>query len=379
MDEFSEIERQLRNQQSALASFGEFSLKNDDLDEILTEACRLVAETLRADFSKVMELQPDGETLMVRAGVGWDPGVVGKATVCADEGTSEHFTLDAGEPVISTNVDDEDRFTYPDFMRRHNVKAFVNVPILGPDGAASYGILEVDSLTPRDFSEHDISFLRTYANLLAATVVRLQAIKRLKKAVLDKERLCTEAQHRTKNNLQLISSFVRLRLKRALSEDAKEQLLGLSSRIETIHLLHEKLYSTGDLDSLDLAAYLSDLAGTLLSVQPGSAPVHLQISVQRVVVKPEIAVPIGLILNEFMTNSMKYAFDEREGVVGVELMSADAEVSLRIWDNGKGLPDQPDAAGGTGISLIDALARQINARPTWSSEGGTTVILTFEV
>lgn len=379
MDEFSEIERQLRNQQSALASFGEFTLKSDDLDEILTEACRLVAETLQVDFSKVMELQPDGETLLVRAGVGWDSGVVGKAFVRAEEGTSEHFTFDARAPVISTNVNDEDRFTYPGFMRHHNVKAFVNVPIVGPDGAASYGILEVDSLAPRDFSEHDISFLRTYANLLAATVVRLQAIKRLKKAVLDKERLFTEAQHRTKNNLQLISSFVRLRLKRALSEDAKEQLLGLSSRIETIHLLHEKLYSTGDLDSLDLAAYLSDLAGTLLSVQPGSAPVHLQISVQRVVVKPEIAVPIGLILNEFMTNSMKYAFDDREGVVGVELMSADAEVSLRIWDNGKGLPDQPDASGGTGISLIDALARQINARPTWSSEGGTSVILTFAV
>jgi two-component sensor histidine kinase len=294
-----------------------------------------------------------------------------------EEGTSEHYTFAVGEPVISENIDDEERFRYPEFMKRHDVKAFVNVPIIRSDGETAYGILEVDSKTSRAFSEHDITFLRTYANLLAATVVRLQMIQRLERAVLDKERLFIESQHRTKNNLQLISSFVRLRLKRASSEDAREHLLGLSSRIETIHILHEKLYSTGDLDSLDLAAYLTDLAGTLLSVQPGGPPVDLQISVQSVVVKPEIAIPVGLILNEFMTNSLKHAFDDDEGVIGIELIAADDSVSLRIWDNGKGLPDQPDVDGGTGISLINALARQINASPKWSSEGGTSVILTL--
>lgn len=376
MDEAREIEKQSRRQNRALAQFGAFTLKSHDLDGILTEACRLVCEALDTDFAKVMELQPDG-TLLVRAGVGWKQGIVGAAKVQVEEGTSEHFAIAAGEPVISENADDEERFRYPEFMKQHNVKAFVNVPIIGTEDGKAYGILQVDSKTPRAFSEHDITFLRTYANLLAATIARLQMIQRLETAVHDKERLFIESQHRTKNNLQLINGFVRHRLRRASGDEAKEHLLDLSSRIETIHLLHEKLYSGGEIDALDLGAYLSDLAGTLLSVQSGGASVRLKIAVESIIVRPEIAIPVGLILNEFMTNSMKHAFGAGGGVIGVELMKVDDEISLRFSDNGKGLPADPDAHGGTGIGLIDGLAKQINAKTAWSSEGGTMLTLTF--
>lgn len=85
------VSRELLRQQTALARFGELALKSDDLDEILTEACRLVGEALGTDLSKVMELQEDGETLFVRAGVGWKPGVVGEVTIKASEDTSEGY------------------------------------------------------------------------------------------------------------------------------------------------------------------------------------------------------------------------------------------------------------------------------------------------
>jgi two-component sensor histidine kinase len=189
--------------------------------------------------------------------------------------------------------------------------------------------------------------------------------------------LFIESQHRTKNNLQLINGFVRHRLRRASGDEAKEHLLELSSRIETIHLLHEKLYSGGEIDALDLGAYLSDLAGTLLSVQSGGASVRLKIAVESIIVRPEIAIPVGLILNEFMTNSMKHAFGAGGGVIGVELMKVDNEISLRLSDNGKGLPADRHAHGGTGIGLIDGLAKQINSKAAWSSEGTTMVTLTF--
>lgn len=164
----------LVHQQAVLAKFGELALRSDDLDEILTEACRLVGEALRTDMAKVMELQDDGTTLLVRAGVGWPPGVVGHATAKAESGSSEGYALQTGEPAVSRDIATEKRFRYPQFIVDAGVKALVNVVILGGKGRCPYGILQVDSLEPRDFSRPDTEFLRSYANLLAAAVERLR-------------------------------------------------------------------------------------------------------------------------------------------------------------------------------------------------------------
>jgi len=171
----SSRESELLHHQHILARFGELALRSEDLDEILQEACHLVREALHTDLAKVMELQEDGTTLLVRAGVGWDPGVVGHVTVKADQGSSEGYALQTGQPAISADIDAEEKFTYPPFVRDAGVKALVNVVIIGPEGHAPYGILQVDSYRPRAFNENDTSFLRSYANLLAAAVDRFRA------------------------------------------------------------------------------------------------------------------------------------------------------------------------------------------------------------
>jgi len=173
--------RQLR-QQTALAQFGELALHSDDLDEILTEACRLVGEALGTDFAKVVELQPDGNTLLVRAGVGWTEGVVGVATIQATDDTSEGYALKTGEPMISPDIDEETRFRYPDFLITYGVKAVANVIIIGGTDRPPFGILQVDSRVRREFSEEDVAFLRTYANLIAATVERLSVLNETRDA-----------------------------------------------------------------------------------------------------------------------------------------------------------------------------------------------------
>jgi len=167
-------ETALLRQQATLANFGEFALRADDLDKVLHEACRLLGDALHTDLAKVMELQEDGVTLLVRAGVGWPPGIVGKATARAEKGSSEGYALQTGNPAASSNIDTEDRFTYAEFVKQAGVKALVNVVIIGAEDKPPYGILQVDSRHPREFTEGDINFLRTYANLLAAAVDRLR-------------------------------------------------------------------------------------------------------------------------------------------------------------------------------------------------------------
>jgi hypothetical protein len=91
---------ELLRQQTALARFGELALKSDDPDHILTEACRLVAEAVGTELAKVMALQTDGETLLVRAGVGWKPGIVGEVTIKVADHTSEGLALKTGKPMV---------------------------------------------------------------------------------------------------------------------------------------------------------------------------------------------------------------------------------------------------------------------------------------
>ncbi|MFC7691443.1 GAF domain-containing protein [Paeniroseomonas aquatica] len=88
---------------------------------------------LGTDLAKVMELREDGETLFVRAGVGWKPGVVGEATVKASDHTSEGHALKTGRPMISPDIAEERRFSYPPFLTENGVKAVANVPIIGKE------------------------------------------------------------------------------------------------------------------------------------------------------------------------------------------------------------------------------------------------------
>jgi len=168
--------QRLLRHETTLAKFGELALKSDDLDEILTEACRLVGEALGTDLAKVMEMQADGETLSVRAGVGWKPGVVGEMIIKLMDHTSEGQAFKTGEPVISPDIDQETRFQYPAFLTDNGVKAVANVLIIGGKDKPPFGILQIDSRAPREFTDDDTAFLRSYANLLAAAVDRLRVI-----------------------------------------------------------------------------------------------------------------------------------------------------------------------------------------------------------
>ena len=193
-----------------LAEFGEAALNAEDLSAILNEACRLVGEALRTDLAKVVELLPDGKSMLVRAGVGWRPGIVNEVVISTDEGSPEGLTLKDGA-VISPDINREERFSYHEFLRDHGVQAFVNVLVLTGKGRPPFGVLEVDSRSPREFEQSDIEFLRTYANLLGAAINRFRTVDELRAVLRDKELLIHELNHRVKNTSRRCS---RLRSRR---------------------------------------------------------------------------------------------------------------------------------------------------------------------
>jgi N-acyl amino acid synthase of PEP-CTERM/exosortase system len=167
-------------QQTVLAKFGEFALRSDDLDEILAEACRLVGEALDTDRAKVVELQKDEHTLLVRASVGWKPHVVTEMSIQATNDSLEGLALRIGEPVISPDILLETRFTYPQFLLDDGVRAVANVVVIGDRGRPAFGMLQIESRQPRQFNDGDTQFLRSYANLIATAVDRLRVIEEMR-------------------------------------------------------------------------------------------------------------------------------------------------------------------------------------------------------
>src|SRR5689334_1048427 len=134
-------EQKLRRQVSTLSEFGKRALRSDDIKGLLQEATRLVSDAIDVDLVKVLELLPDGENLLVRAGVNWNPGVVGQAEIPAHEGSSAGYALHTKQPVITEDTERETRFEIPDLLIEHGVRSTVNVVINGED--RPFGVLEV--------------------------------------------------------------------------------------------------------------------------------------------------------------------------------------------------------------------------------------------
>ncbi|MEG3177704.1 PAS domain-containing protein [Sphingomonas sp. RB3P16] len=170
-----ELERMMKRQQ-VLAAFGEFAIHSNDLDAVLMEACRLVGEATGTDRAKVLEIQEGRQELLVRAGVGWALGVVGKVRLQMGERSSETYAIEAARPVVSQDIAKDDRFDVPPFMKQAGVVALVNVPIFVP-GQRPYGVLQIDDTRPREFGNDEIEFLRTYAMILGPVIDRLHLVE----------------------------------------------------------------------------------------------------------------------------------------------------------------------------------------------------------
>ncbi len=141
------------------------------MDSILEEAVRVSAEGLQVSLCKILELTGGTEPrLLVRAGIGWRPGVVGHATIGADNDSPAGFALNTGQAVISNHLTGESRFRTPRLLAEHGVRRAINVLI--PEGNSPFGVLEADSPDEGRFTPHDIAFLQGVANLPGVAIER---------------------------------------------------------------------------------------------------------------------------------------------------------------------------------------------------------------
>ena len=348
-------------QQELLAQLGVLALQGTSFIEMLNHTARITAEGLEAEYCKVMEYLPAENRLLVRAGVGWDEGVVGYATVGADLASPAGYALSTGKPVISNHLENEQRFRTPELLIEHGIRRAMNV-ILQGDGSP-FGVLEVDSRSEGEFGEHDIAFLQGAANILGMAIEQQQYQRKLQAALDRHQILLKEVNHRVKNSLQVVSSMLQLQASGVGDAIVKDHLQEASTRVSAVGRAYERLAYNADYENIGLVSYLREVINDLeASVAPCTiqleAPEEIQFAADR-------AILIALVVNELILNAGKYAYPNSSGgSIWIRLHRIDSNfVSVSVRDEGVGLPAgfDPTTSKRLGSRLINALAKQLGA------------------
>jgi two-component sensor histidine kinase len=372
-----DAEERLREERAQFAEFGLLAVEGADLDGLLQQAAAEAARSLDVSHVKVLQYLPDEKRLLVRAGVGWGEGVVGVVRIGADVESPAGYALQTGRPVISNELHKEERFRIPELLKQHGVKSAANVIIKSRENI--FGVLEADSREPRTFAGHDLKFLQGYATLLAFAIEQARLNELHAQLAAQNELLLQELHHRIKNNNQSLISLIHLQLTHVTNVDARENLQKIEHRIRALSFVNAQLQAGARADVVDLGQYLMAIIASLFNFQNGGeTDVKLTTQIAQVEVSTARAQAIGLILNEFLTNSFKYAFGEGTGHFSLHLAHESGRAALVMADDGPGMPE--DARPGLGLGLIDVLTRQLEGETRWETPGkGTQLTLEFPI
>jgi len=204
--------------------------------------------------------------------------------------------------------------------------------------------------------------------------------KQLAQSLVEKETMLKEIHHRVKNNMQIISSLLQMQKEQIQDPQVRVLMLESESRIRSMALVHEKLYQSESLACIDLGDYIDSLSRNLLQTY-SKAQVDLQLHIEPLMISLDKAIPLGLILNELITNTLKHGFlSGQSGQIHISLKQDDSGACcLRVADNGKGLPAGFDwtRTNTLGMQLLAGLVQQIDAKVTVATDCGTVIELTF--
>lgn len=351
-------------QQEILAELGVTALQGASFSQLLTETARLTAEGLNSEFCKVLEYIAAENRLLVRAGVGWQTGIVGVVSIGADLESPAGFALRTGKPVISNHLENEERFRTPELLERHGIRRAMNV-ILQGDGKP-FGVLEVDSRSDSEFVEQDLAFLQGAANILGMAIERDRHERSLKAALARHQFLIKETNHRVKNSLAIVASMLNLQARDVDNKELSTHLTGASARITAIARAHDQLHHRSNVELLDIGKYIEAICKDL-DASVANCEIITDVG-DGIEISTDRAISAALIINELITNAAKYAYDgDAEGKVWITVAKAPGDTFvITVRDEGRGLAPEFELnkAKGLGMRIITSFARQLDATVT---------------
>jgi two-component sensor histidine kinase len=389
----------LLRQQAALAEFGSLALVEKDLGTMLTEAARVCAECLGVPFSKVCRYRPEENDLLVEAGVGWNPGVIGHVVSRADNSSPQGRAFVTGLPVICADLSKDDAFVLPAFYSDHGIISTLDVIIRNKDGQP-WGVLEIDNPRRHVYDEHDVDFVTGFANVLAEAVDASKRNRALQAALdqmqgmvadrdrlvasqtrllSDKDMLAQELQHRVRNNLQLVYGMLNKHLGAPGDSVAGSEVAAIARRVMILAKVYDHLLGTGLGRTIDFGSYLTSLCDSFKDLEPTERrDIGLTCHGMPFMLDLDTATALGLAVSELISNSYQHAFPAGTGTIKVSLLrdASGSGAEIEFADNGVGFVE------GTynkrrGIGLVRRLIEQVDGSATVQSDKGTVWTLKF--
>jgi PAS domain S-box-containing protein len=237
---------------------------------------------------------------------------------------------------------------------------------------------EIYTALLRDRNNVPLYFISTIVDITE----RKHAEEKIKALLEEKELFIKEVHHRIKNNMSTVVGLLSLQAGALKDPSAIEALMVARSRVQSMMLLYDKLYRSSDFNKMSLKEYISPLIDEILGNFPNMNSVTIEKQIDDFILEARIFFPIGIIVNELITNAMKYSFKGRDrGLIRISALCNNNHVIITVEDNGIGLPESIDINNSTGfgLKLVDMLAHQIGGKITIERRNGTKFILEFTI
>jgi two-component sensor histidine kinase len=225
-------------------------------------------------------------------------------------------------------------------------------------------------------------FLVVSLGILYVVLVRRKKYNMLlEKQNLEKEHLLKEIHHRVKNNLETISSLLALQTAKIENKEFQGIMEETQNRVHSIGMIHQRLYQGGNLKTIEMKDFFLNLGEYIIDTFNASQRVSLICTMEPLELEIDQAIPIGLIVNELLSNSLKYAFPNgNKGSIKVSLSERESHLYLQVSDNGVGIGTNPEVRGsGFGTQLIQLLTHQLDGKMTLVTNSGTEVFFEFQI
>lgn len=337
-----ELQRRL-TQQNAVARFGSFALGERDFQKVMDEAVRNAAEVLDVPLTKILQFADNAEHLVLRAGVGWAPGLVGHGKVGIERASQAGYTLLAAEPVIVKDLLSEPRFCGPQLLHDHKVRSGVSVIIPGSiSDARPFGVFGIHATDIRDFDQTDAEFLQSLANIVAGAARQVAATEH-------HMLLVREMAHRAGNMLQLVTSIAGQTF--VAGADTQMARKSFADRLGAL-ARSNYVVSRGGWTSTRFLELTED------ALKPFGGQVVSQ--GRDILLPPELCFDMGLVIHELATNSIKYgSLGTDDGKIHIRWSLMPREDGLNLfrfeWEDSRPGSSCPASGTGFGWKLIRAL------------------------
>jgi len=247
-----------------------------------------------------------------------------------------------------------------------------------------FGLIQLNDFKKNMFSHQSINSFERIASNIANAIENFLVNEKIKFALKEKETLLHEIHHRVKNNMQVINSLLKLQSNNIEDKRIKEILKDSQSRVYAMSAVHETLHGSEKLSEIDLKTYLSKITTSIFQTYSTD---HRKIKLNSNITESPISInqayPLGLVINELISNAMKYAFlDDRTGEISVSMQRHDKELELIVMDNGIGMPKGLDwkNSKSLGLKLVRTLAEnQLDGSIEMECYNGTKFTIKFNI